>query len=208
MRDSHGGGDFFALTLVHWQLAHGRHDLPWQNTQDPYRVWLSEIMLQQTQVVTVQDYFSRFVERFPDISSLARASLDEVLALWSGLGYYSRARNMHRCAQQVMQMHDGVFPRSAAQLQTLSGIGPSTAAAIASLCFGERVAILDGNVKRVLTRYLGFDADLALSANERRLWQEATRLLPLRDLSTTMPSYTQAVMDLGATVCTARKPDC
>ena len=200
--------DFFAPALVRWQLAHGRHDLPWQNTCDPYRVWLSEIMLQQTQVVTVRDYFVRFMTRFPDVVTLANASQDDVLGLWSGLGYYSRARNLHRCAQDVVRLYNGAFPTTALQLQTLPGIGRSTAAAIASLCFGERVAILDGNVKRVLTRYLGFDADLALSVNAQCLWQEATRLLPPETLPTTMPRYTQAVMDLGATVCTARKPAC
>ena len=198
----------FAQRLVDWQRAHGRHDLPWQATREPYHVWLSEIMLQQTQVVTVRDYFSRFVKRFPNVAALAQAPLDDVLGLWSGLGYYSRARNMHLCAQQVMAVHGGVFPNTAAQLQTLPGIGPSTAAAVASICFGERVAILDGNVKRVLTRFLGFEADLALSANERLLWQEANHLLPEHDLPHTMPCYTQAIMDLGATVCTARKPAC
>jgi A/G-specific adenine glycosylase len=198
----------FAQTLVRWQLSHGRHDLPWQASRDPYRVWLSEIMLQQTQVVTVRDYFARFLQRFPDVAALAQAPLDDVLGLWSGLGYYSRARNMHLCARQVVQVHGGVFPGTAALLQTLPGIGPSTAAAVASLCFGERVAILDGNVKRVLTRYLGFDADLALAVNERQLWREATRLLPEVDLANNMPRYTQAVMDLGATICTPRKPAC
>lgn len=198
----------FSTTLVDWQLTHGRHELPWQNTRDPYRVWLSEIMLQQTQVATVGDYFVRFLVRFPDVQVLAQAPLDDVLGLWSGLGYYSRARNLHRCAQQVMQLHAGFFPPTAAQLQSLPGIGRSTAAAIASLCFGERVAILDGNVKRVLTRYLGFDADLSLLANEQRLWRQAAQLLPEDDLPNNMPRYTQAVMDLGATVCTARKPAC
>ena len=194
--------------VVHWQIAHGRHDLPWQNTRDPYRVWLSEIMLQQTQVVTVLDYFGRFLARFPDVAALAAAPLDDVLGLWSGLGYYSRARNLHRCAQAVMALHGGAFPRSAEQLQTLPGIGRSTAAAVASLCFGERVAILDGNVKRVLTRALGFGADLASTINERALWALATDLLPQSDLQLTMPRYTQGVMDLGATLCTSRQPQC
>jgi A/G-specific adenine glycosylase len=198
----------FATEVVHWQKMHGRNDLPWQNTRDPYRVWLSEIMLQQTQVSTVLDYFPRFVDKYPDVKSLAAASLDEVLGLWSGLGYYSRARNLHRCALDVMGLHGGNFPNTAHQLQTLPGIGRSTAAAIASLCFAERVAILDGNVKRVLTRVLGFDADLAVAANERRLWDEATHLLPDTDLHHAMPRYTQGVMDLGATVCTSKKPDC
>jgi A/G-specific adenine glycosylase len=197
-----------ATHVVRWQENHGRNDLPWQNTRDPYRVWLSEIMLQQTQVATVLDYFPRFLARFPSVSALAAASLDDVLGLWSGLGYYSRARNLHHCAVQVMALHGGVFPTSAQLLQTLPGIGRSTAAAVASLCFSERVAILDGNVKRVLTRVLGFDADLALAANERRLWDEASRLLPVNDLQQAMPRYTQGVMDLGATVCTSKKPDC
>jgi A/G-specific adenine glycosylase len=167
-------------------------------------VWLSEIMLQQTQVSTVLAYYERFLARFPDVASLAAASLDEVLALWSGLGYYSRARNLHRCAQAVVDEHGGSFPASAEQLAKLPGIGRSTAAAIAAFCFGERVAILDGNVKRVLTRWLGFDHDLASAANERRLWEHATELLP----DTGMEAYTQGLMDLGATVCLARSPSC
>ena len=198
----------FSTSVVQWQKNHGRNDLPWQNTRDPYRVWLSEIMLQQTQVVTVLDYFPRFLAAFPDVASLARASLDEVLGLWSGLGYYSRARNLHRCAVDVVNLHGGRFPDSALLLQTLPGIGRSTAAAVASLCFSERVAILDGNVKRVLTRVLGFEADLAQAANERTLWDEATRLLPTDQLHLAMPRYTQGVMDLGATLCTRKKPAC
>lgn len=200
--------DSLALTVVHWQAHSGRHDLPWQNTRDPYRVWLSEIMLQQTQVATVQDYFARFLARFADVQALAQAPLDEVLHLWAGLGYYSRARNLHRCAQDVVRLHGGAFPRSAQQLQTLPGIGRSTAAAIAALCFGERVAILDGNVKRVLTRYLGFADDLALAQNERRLWEQATTLLPQDNLWRDMARYTQGMMDLGATLCTSKKPVC
>jgi A/G-specific adenine glycosylase len=199
----------FAARVVGWQKSHGRNDLPWQNTQDPYRVWLSEIMLQQTQVATVRDYFTRFVGRFPDVKSLAEASQDDVMGLWSGLGYYSRARNLHRCAQQVMTQHKGAFPGNSDVLETLPGIGRSTAAAIASLCFGERVAILDANVKRVVTRVTGFDADLALAANTRALWDAATSLLPkLEDAGKAMPRYTQGMMDLGATVCLPRKPAC
>jgi A/G-specific adenine glycosylase len=198
----------FAARLVAWQKTHGRNSLPWQNTRDPYRVWLSEIMLQQTQVSTVLGYYARFLDRFPSVNDLAKAAPDDVLALWSGLGYYSRARNLHRCAQDVVTLHCGQFPQSAHLLQTLPGIGPSTAAAIASFCFAERVAILDGNVKRVLTRVLAFSDDLALGKNEKQLWGMATSMLPEKNLSQTMPRYTQAVMDLGATICTSRKPQC
>ena len=198
----------FGDTVVAWQKKHGRHDLPWQNTQDPYAVWLSEIMLQQTQVVTVRDYFARFMRRFPTVADLAAAHQDEILGLWSGLGYYSRARNMHRAAQDVVTLHGGIFPRSAQTLQTLPGIGRSTAAAVASLCYGEPIAILDGNVKRVLTRYLGFKNDLASTRVERELWAIAQSMLPQRDVQHAMPRYTQGVMDLGATVCTPKKPNC
>lgn len=187
-----------------WQRRHGRHDLPWQGTRDPYRVWLSEIMLQQTQVATVLAYYARFLQRFPDVAALAAAPQDEVLALWSGLGYYSRARNLHRCAQVLVERHGGVFPRDSAALAQLPGIGRSTAAAIAAFCFGERSAILDGNVKRVLTRVLGFADDLAEARHERRLWQHAQDLLPAQDIE----AYTQGLMDLGATVCRLRRPDC
>jgi A/G-specific adenine glycosylase len=198
----------FASRVVRWQRAHGRNSLPWQNTRDPYRVWLSEIMLQQTQVATVLDFYARFIARFPDVRALAAAELDEVLALWSGLGYYSRARNLHRCARDVVALHGGKFPGNARALQMLPGIGRSTAAAIASFCFGERVAILDGNVKRVLTRVLGFGADLATAANERSLWAQAEELLPRQAVREAMPNYTQGLMDLGSTVCLARNPSC
>lgn len=203
-----GGLLAFATKVVRWQKLHGRHDLPWQNTRDPYKVWLSEVMLQQTQVATVLGFYERFLNRFPNVASLAEAPPDAVLGLWSGLGYYSRARNMHRCAQAVIAHHGGAFPQSAEKLQSLPGIGPSTAAAIASFCFSERVAILDGNVKRVLTRVLAFQADLSTSAAERALWALASELPPRRDLTESMPRYTQGLMDLGATVCTRRKPQC
>ena len=196
----------FARTMVDWQRLHGRQSLPWQNTQDPYRVWLSEIMLQQTQVSTVLDYFPRFLARFPTVAELAAAPQDDVLALWSGLGYYSRARNLHKCAQEVVARFGGQFPKQAELLQTLPGIGRSTAAAIAAFCFQERAAILDGNVKRVLTRVLGFAEDLALQKNEKALWSLAQDLLP--DKPKDMPRYTQALMDLGATVCLPRKVQC
>ena len=198
----------FAGRIVRWQLAHGRNALPWQDTRDPYRVWLSEIMLQQTQVTTVLAYYTRFLGRFEHVQALAAAQLDEVYAFWSGLGYYSRARNLHRCARDVVALHGGEFPRRAEILASLPGIGRSTAAAIASLCFGERAAILDGNVKRVLTRVLGFDADLSTAAAQRRLWEHAQALLPRRAVRESMPRYTQGLMDLGATVCLPRRPTC
>ena len=171
-----------AGAVIAWQRRHGRHGLPWQGTRDAYRVWLSEVMLQQTQVSTVLDYYPRFLGRFPSVQVLAAAPLDDVLALWSGLGYYSRARHLHRCAQEVVAQHGGAFPRSSAALATLPGIGRSTAAAIAAFCFGERAAILDGNVKRVLTRVLGYDGDLSLAAEEQHLWRQAEALLPRQDV--------------------------
>lgn len=165
-------------------------------------------MLQQTQVATVVEYFNRFLDRLPNVGSLAGASLDEVMGLWSGLGYYSRARNLHQCAIEVVRSWAGEFPRTAAQLETLPGIGRSTAAAISSLCFGEQVPILDANVRRVLTRVLAFKPDLASTASQTLLWAAAAKLLPHRDLSVNMPRYTQGMMDLGATVCLPRQPLC
>jgi A/G-specific adenine glycosylase len=194
----------FAARIVAWQRTHGRHGLPWQQGRDPYRVWLSEVMLQQTQVATVLAYFDRFSARFPDVRALAAATQDDVLALWSGLGYYGRARNLHRCAQVVVAEHGGEFPRSSAALAELPGIGRSTAAAIAAFCFGERVAILDGNVKRVLARVLAFESDLAQASAQRELWDAATALLPTDHVDV----YTQGLMDLGATICVARSPRC
>ena len=198
----------FAERVVAWQAAHGRNHLPWQQTQDPYRVWLSEIMLQQTQVATVLDYYERFLGRFPDVAALAYASQDEVMGLWSGLGYYSRARNLHRCAQLVVAEHGGAFPHTAEVLASLPGIGRSTAGAIAAFCFSERVPILDANVRRVLTRFLGFAHDLASARNERLLWVQAEALLPTRDLKNSMPRYTQGLMDMGATICSPKVPRC
>lgn len=197
-----------APLVVRWQAEHGRSSLPWQCTRDPYRVWLSEIMLQQTQVATVLDYYARFLARFPDVHALAAAPPDDVLALWSGLGYYSRARNLHRCAQQVVQVHGGRFPATVAELSALPGIGRSTAGAIAAFCFGQRAPILDANVRRVLTRLLGFGGDLAQAAQERALWQHAQDLLPTQQLDESMPRYTQGMMDLGAMVCLPRQPRC
>ena len=192
--------------VVSWQRRHGRQALPWQGTRDPYRVWLSEVMLQQTQVATVLSYYGRFLQRFPDVAALAAAQLDEVLALWSGLGYYSRARNLHRCAQVVVDEHGGCFPASSAGLAQLPGIGRSTAAAIAAFCWNERAAILDGNVKRVLARVLAYGEDLSHGGAVQVLWQRAEGLLPAA--ASDMPAYTQGLMDLGATVCLARNPSC
>lgn len=206
----------FASSLVMWQQVHGRHDLPWQQTRDPYRVWLSEIMLQQTQVSTVLNYYPRFLALFPDVQALAAASQDEVLGLWSGLGYYSRARNLHRCAQVVVQEYGGEFPAQMALLMELPGIGRSTAAAIAAFCFDERVSILDGNVKRVLTRTLGYGEDISTTAADRELWTLAQMLAPKPALvrkyqnasMTAMASYTQGLMDLGASLCQPRRTQC
>ncbi len=181
--------------MVRWQRRHGRHGLPWQGTRDPYRVWLSEVMLQQTQVAAAIPYYGRFLARFPDVAALAAASEDEVLQLWSGLGYYARGRNLRQAAISVARR--GAFPRTAAEIQALPGVGPSTAAAIAVFAFGERAAILDGNVKRVLARCFGVEG-------EKAQWALANKLLPVRGIET----YTQALMDLGATVCTRANPAC
>lgn len=196
----------FARRLIAWQRRHGRSGLPWQFQQDPYRVWLSEIMLQQTQVTTVVGYYERFLARFPTVNALAAAPLSEVMRLWAGLGYYARARNLHACAVAVARHHGGRFPHSAEQLAALPGIGRSTAAAIAAFCFGERVPILDGNVKRVLARHFGIEGDPSQAATERLLWAQAAQLLPAS--AARMPAYTQAIMDLGATVCTRTSPEC
>jgi len=194
----------FSQRLLKWFDVHGRHDLPWQEPRTPYRVWLAEIMLQQTQVAAVIPYFQRFVARFPDLASLAAAPADDVLQNWAGLGYYARARNLQRAAQLIVSEQGGEFPRDIEALTALPGIGRSTAAAILAQAYGQRHAILDGNVKRVLTRVLAFDGDLAEARHERALWVEATHLLPERDIE----RYTQGLMDLGATLCTQRTPSC
>jgi A/G-specific adenine glycosylase len=186
-----------AAKLVEWHAREGRHDLPWQQDRTAYRVWVSEIMLQQTQVTTVLPYYQRFMQRFPTVRALADAPLDDVLALWSGLGYYARARNMHRAAVRVRDEFDGEFPQTFEALSSLPGIGRSTAGAILALSADKRFPILDGNVKRVLSRYFVVQ-DLA------RLWQLSDKCTPDESVSI----YTQAIMDLGATVCTRRKPLC
>ena len=196
----------FAKTLVKWQRAHGRHDLPWQKDLNAYPVWLSEVMLQQTQVSTVQAYFAKFMARFPSVQVLAQAHEDEVMSLWSGLGYYSRGRNLHACAKRVVQDFNGVFPSELKDLVSLPGIGPSTGAAIASICFAKKEAIMDGNVSRVLSRYLGYRGDLSQSAHQRVLHAFAKALLPQKGQD--MPVYTQGIMDLGATVCTPKRVLC
>jgi len=194
----------FSHRITVWQKSHGRHHLPWQNTGDAYRVWLSEVMLQQTQVATVIPYYLRFVERFPDVQALAAAPLDAVLAAWAGLGYYSRARLLHRCAQRVVQQHAARFPTEAAELEMLPGIGRSTAAAIAVFAGAVRAAILDGNVKRVFARHFGVDGYPGSTATQAALWRIAERELPHEDVA----AYTQGLMDLGATVCARSRPRC
>ncbi len=194
----------FAQRVVAWQRRFGRHGLPWQTSRDPYRIWLSEVMLQQTQVRTVIPYFLRFLEHFPDVVALANAPVERVMELWSGLGYYSRARNLHRCAQQVVRSHGGRFPGSAAALAELPGIGESTAAAIAAFSFGERAAILDGNVKRVLCRHFGIEGWPGDRTVLQTLWSIARRELPQSGIE----PYTQGLMDLGAQTCTRTTPRC
>jgi A/G-specific adenine glycosylase len=193
----------FATRVIAWQRRHGRHDLPWQGTRDPYRIWVSEIMLQQTQVAAVVPYFIRFMTRYPDLPGLASASEDDVLALWSGLGYYSRGRNLLRAARSIAALHGGVFPREFEDILALPGVGRSTAGAIASLAFGARRAILDGNVKRVLARHAGV-VESPPAAHQARLWALAESRLPVRGVGT----YAQGIMDLGATLCTRTNPSC
>jgi A/G-specific adenine glycosylase len=196
----------FSRAVIDWQRQHGRHALPWQNTRDAYRIWLSEIMLQQTQVAAVLGYYARFLERFPTVQALAEAPVDEVMAYWAGLGYYTRARNLHACARRVVADHGGVFPSDPALLAELPGIGRSTAAAISAFSSGTRAAILDGNVKRVFARVFGIDQYPGLKPVEDALWRRADALLPAGGEG--IESYTQGLMDLGATLCTRSKPDC
>jgi A/G-specific adenine glycosylase len=186
---------------VEWQRRHGRKGLPWQGSRDPYRVWLSEVMLQQTQVAAVIPYYERFLARFPTVAALAAASEDEVLQLWSGLGYYARGRNLHAAARLIAESG---FPKTSSEIARLPGVGRSTAAAIAAFAFGERAAILDGNVKRVLARHCGVAGYPGEKAVEAKLWAFSEKMLPEKDISV----YTQALMDLGATLCTKAKPRC
>ncbi|MDP1657922.1 MAG: A/G-specific adenine glycosylase, partial [Methylotenera sp.] len=179
-------------------------NLPWQNTTDPYAIWVSEIMLQQTQVSAVIGYYSKFMVRFPTIAALASATQDDVLQHWSGLGYYSRARNLHNAAQTIINEHGGLFPQDFDTIQTLSGIGRSTAAAIASFAFNQVQTILDGNVKRVLARHFLVEGWPSAPKVEKELWELAEKLLPMQNMVT----YTQGLMDLGATICTRSKPKC
>ncbi len=194
----------FAERLLFWWDENGRKDLPWQRDRTPYRVWVSEIMLQQTQVTTVIGYFERFIEAFPTVAHLANAPIDRVLHAWSGLGYYSRARNLHRAAVDIMAEHAGELPTDPRELEKLAGIGRSTAAAIVAQAHGKRATILDGNVKRVLSRQFRIDGDPTRAATQAALWSHAEALTPWRRVA----DYTQAIMDLGATVCTRTNPLC
>jgi A/G-specific adenine glycosylase len=196
--------DSFSSRLIRWQRQHGRHDLPWQKTRDAYRIWLSEIMLQQTQVTTVIPYYLRFLDRYPDVAALAATPIEKVLESWSGLGYYARARNLHRCAQMIVADHGGQFPGAPGLLAELPGIGRSTAAAICVFACGTRAAILDGNVKRVLARCFGIEGFPGAGKIEKGMWELAESLLP----DTGVEAYTQGLMDLGATVCSRRNPSC
>ena len=202
-----GGGDAFVARLLHWFTEHGRHDLPWQHPRTPYRVWLSEIMLQQTQVATVIGYFERFLQHFPTLPDLAAADNDAVMAQWAGLGYYARARNLHAAARHCVAAHGGDLPRDFDALHALPGIGRSTAGAILSQAWNDPFAILDGNVKRVLSRYHGVTGFPGLPAIERTLWAHALGHLAHVPAGR-MADHTQAQMDLGATVCTRARPAC
>jgi A/G-specific adenine glycosylase len=201
-KDTEINSDNFQKSVLTWFDNHGRKDLPWQHNKTPYRVWVSEIMLQQTQVTTVIPYYLRFMEHFPDISSLAKASEDEVLHLWTGLGYYSRARNLHRTAKIIAS--NGQFPDELSELEKLPGIGLSTAGAILAIAFEKKATILDGNVKRVLTRSHGISEWPGAKKISDQLWEIAEKLTPNERVA----DYTQAIMDLGATICVRGKPHC
>jgi A/G-specific adenine glycosylase len=194
----------FSQRLLRWYDRHGRKHLPWQNPISPYRVWVSEIMLQQTQVDTVIPYFERFMQQLPDVQSLAAAPIDQVLHLWTGLGYYARARNLHRCARMVVSEYGGEFPADVDLLSALPGIGRSTAAAIASIAFEIPAAILDGNVKRVLARHSAIPGWPGQPKVAEELWRIAETHMPRKRCR----DYTQAIMDLGATLCTRSRPQC
>ena len=194
----------FSDTIIKWQKNHGRRHLPWQLKKTPYRVWVSEIMLQQTQVQTVIPYYDRFMQRFPDIQSLAAADINEVMHLWSGLGYYARGKNLHRAACQICAQHGGVFPKDYDSIIQLSGIGPSTAGAILSLSMGQSAVVLDGNVKRVIARHQGLFDDFSQTKPHKQLWQLAEQLLPQKSCD----RYNQGLMDIGATCCTQAQPNC
>ncbi len=204
MSGSNNKSEHFSSLLLSWFDQHGRHDLPWQDDRSPYRVWVSEIMLQQTQVSTVIPYFERFMDRFPTVTHLAAAKLDEVLHLWTGLGYYARARNLHKAAQIIVTQHAGCFPAVFDDVVALPGIGQSTAGAILAQSMGQCHAILDGNVKRVLTRLHEIEGWPGQKAIEAQLWELAEAYTP----DTRLADYSQAIMDLGATVCTRGKPRC
>ncbi len=195
--------EFVAPLLLEWYGREGR-ELPWRGTRDPYRVWLSEIMLQQTGVATVIPYYQRFLDRFPTVSDLAAAEADAVIELWAGLGYYSRARNLHAAARVVTTEHGGLFPEEVAELQALPGVGRSTAGAIRAIAFDRKGVILDGNVRRVLCRLLAVESDPRATAVEKELWRWAEALTP----EERPHDYAQAIMDLGAVLCTPRRPDC
>ena len=196
--------DWFAKRLLDWFDLNGRKNLPWQSEITPYRVWVSEIMLQQTQVATVIAYYERFMQRFPDVTSLARASTDEVLHLWTGLGYYARGRNLHKAAKLIVDQYNGRFPEDQQQLEALPGIGPSTAGAVRAIAMQQRGVILDGNVKRVLARFHAVTGHYSEASVNKLLWQRAEEHTPTKRVD----HYTQAIMDLGATLCVRSKPDC
>ncbi|MBV9575468.1 MAG: A/G-specific adenine glycosylase, partial [Gammaproteobacteria bacterium] len=194
----------FQKILLAWFNEHGRKHLPWQENKTAYRVWVSEIMLQQTQVSTVIPYFERFMQQFPDLSALAQASEDSVLHLWAGLGYYSRARNLHRAAKMIVEKFAGIFPQTIEDLEALPGVGQSTAGAIAAIAYNQKAAILDGNVKRVFARLHGITAAINEKEIENKLWELAHLFTPAKEVA----DYTQAIMDFGATLCLRSKPQC